>query len=165
MNSWWQGLNPRERALMSLAGAAVLFALLFLWVVEPLQVRHSRLQDELAGQSRALGILHRLGGEAAALRQGDGARGQLAEGQTLLALLNASAGASGISSAIERIVPNGSTEASVVVRGVPFDTLVAWLIELRSGSGVEALRLVVDGDASMPGRVNASLTLGVSSQP
>lgn len=165
MNSWWQGLNPRERTLVSLAGAAALLALLFLWVVEPLQLRHTRLQDELTGQTRALEILHRLGGEATALREGGPARGRLAEGQTLLALLNASAGARGISSAIERIVPNGPTEASIVMRGVPFDTLVAWLIEIRAQSGVEAQRLVVDGDGSKPGRVNASLTLSVNSQP
>ncbi|MBM4227078.1 MAG: type II secretion system protein M [Gammaproteobacteria bacterium] len=165
MNVWWQGLNPRERLLVSLASAAALVALLFLLVVEPLQLRHGRLQDELAGQARALQSLQRLGEEAAALREGGAPRGRLAEGQTLLALLNASAGARGLSSGIERIVPNGSGEASVVVRGVPFDTLVAWLIALRTASGVEAQRLVVDSDGSAPGRINASLTLVATSAP
>ncbi len=165
MNAWWQGLNPRERLLVTLACAASLLALIYLWGVEPLQVRHTRLEGELEGQTRALEVLRALGEEADALRaQGTGRRG-LAEGQSLLALLNASAKARGISPAIERIVPNGANEASVVVQGIAFDTLVAWLMELRESNGVEARRLVVDGSGTAVGMVNASLTLVAGGGP
>lgn len=165
MNAWWQGLNPRERLLVTLACAASLLALTYLWGVEPLQVRQTRLKGELAGQTRALEVLRELGTEAVALRARGTERGELAQGQSLLALLNASAKARGISPAIERIVPNGATEASVVVQGIAFDTLAAWLLELRQTAGVEARRLVVDGSGTAEGMVNASLTLVAGDGP
>ncbi len=165
MIAWWQGLNPRERLLVTLACAASLFALIYLWGVEPLQVRQTRLRGELEGQTRALQVLRELGKEADALRARGTARGGLAEGQSLLALLNASAKARGISPAIERIVPNGATEASVVVQGIAFDALVAWVLELRSTAGVEARRLVIDGSGTAVGMVNASLTLVAGDGP
>lgn len=165
MKIWWQGLNSRERLLLTAAGGALLLALVYLWGVEPLQLRQTRLQGELQGQTRSLEVLRQLGEEATSLRQGGATRGQLPEGQTLLALLNSAAKAKDIAPAIERIVPNGAGEASLVVRGIPFDTLVGWLIELRTTAGVEASRLVVDAEGSKPGVVNASLTVIANASP
>lgn len=160
MKTWWEGLNPRERLLVAVGLLAVTATLIFLLVLEPMQVRQARAQAQLATESAALARVRELAAEAGRL-QGQAAttaRGVLPSGQSLLAVLNDSAVSGGIQGHIERVVPNGAQEASMTFDGIAFDALMAWLVGLRAQFGVEARQLVID-KTDVPGQVNASLTL------
>lgn len=158
MKEWWQNLQPRERSLLGIGAFAVLAALVFLLVLEPLSAKRARLQAQLAAETASLTRVQALAEEAARLRQGTLPVGALPEGQSLLAVLNDSAQTGGIQTSIERVVPNGTGEASVTFDDIAFDALMTWMITLRERYGIEASRLVVD-KAQQRGRVNANLTL------
>jgi general secretion pathway protein M len=48
MNTWWQGLNAREKQLVSLAGILLVVALLWLLIGKPIVAHHALLQQDLA---------------------------------------------------------------------------------------------------------------------
>lgn len=157
MNAWWQGLAPRERSLLALGVAAILAAAVFLGVLEPLQQARDRHVAQLDGERSTLARVRDLAAQAAQLR-GSAAPAAVADGTSLLFVVNASVQASGIQAQLERVDPNGADEVSLSFAVVPFDTLVRWLVSLRDARGVEASRLVID-PAEDPGMVKANLTL------
>lgn len=162
MMRWWQTLNARERGLLGTGTFVVLAALIFLFLLEPLQATRARLTAQVAFEAESSKKLHALGDELLALRSGQQLIGTLAPGQSLLSVLNGTAQGEGIQGQITRVVPNGDGEASVTFDGVAFDTLVTWLVTLREQFGIQATRLVVD-KTETAGQVNASLTLATGS--
>jgi general secretion pathway protein M len=157
MRLWWQTLSARERGLLSLGVCAVLATLLFITVLEPLQAKRARLAAQVAGETQTLHKIRALGDEALQLHGRSTQIDARLPGQSLLAVLNDTAQASGIQDKFARVVPNGEAETSVTFDEVGFDTLVTWLITLRAQFGIEATRLVIE--KTEMGRVNASLTL------
>lgn len=157
MIQWWQALSARERALLSVGGCAVLALVLFLGVLEPLHAKHQRLTLQVDGEQKILVELQGLAAEAARFRATRGSS-VLPPGQTLLAVLNATAASSHLDTQIKRVVPNGEQEASIAFDEVGFDQLLEWLILIREQHGIQVARIVVD-KAGAPGQVNANLTL------
>jgi len=156
---WWQGLSSRERWLVGSLVPLLLGVLLHVALVEPLQRSVRTLT--VAREARIAGLqrLEALAAEARALQQRGGApRGTLTSGVSLLTSLDETARAAGLGPQVERIVPVGAREASVVLRGALQADLLGWLVQLRTMSGVEVRRATLDR-AEVPGTVNAGLEL------
>ena len=159
MMQWWQSLSARERVLLWVGGCAVLAMIVFLGILEPLHAKHRRLSLQVSGEEKILVELQGLAAEAARLRGTQGSSG-LPPGQTLLAVLNATAANTHLDTQIKRVVPNGEQEASIAFDAVGFDQLLEWLIVIREQHGIQVARIVID-KASVPGQVNANLTVTV----
>ncbi len=161
MGAWWANLNDRERLLVGGGLACVLVVLLYVSLLEPLSQRRASIEARVAAEQRVLTKLEDQAREAAALRaqvlaQADNAQTQE---QSFLSVINESAARHQLRRDVRRIVPNGSNEATIAFDSVPFDRLVAWLVELQTDFGVGVLRLNLDRIHDRTGVVRANLSL------
>ncbi len=161
MIPWWQSLSSRERTLSWLGGLAILSTVLFFGVFDPLDRQQQRLKVQVSAEQKVLDQLQTLATNATRLRGPQTGGGHIASGETLLAVLNATAASHNLDEQIKRVVPNGTEEASIAFDEIAFDQLISWLIALREQHGVEIARIVID-KASAPGQVNANLTLATA---
>ena len=158
---WWQSLTSRERWLVGSLIPVVLGLLLEVGLIEPLQASVHALETAREARLASLLRLEALAAEARILQQRSGTpRGTVPAGVSLLTSLDETARAAGLGQQIERIVPVGEREASVVLRSARQAELLAWLVELRTTFGVEVRRATLDR-AEAAGVVNASLELFV----
>jgi|GEM_PF-2497208 type II secretory pathway component PulM len=156
---WWQALSTRERGLVGSLVPLLLGVLLYVGLVEPLQNSVSTLATAREARIEGLQRLEALAAEARTLqRRGGAQRGTPPSGVSLLTSLDETARAAGLGPQVERIVPVGEREASVVLRGALQSDLMGWLVQLRTGLGIEVRRATLDR-AEAPGTVNASLEL------
>ena len=153
MIAWWQGLEPRERGLVSLAVVLLLGSALYGLVWKPVQTEHERLVARLAVLEKDLQWM-----VDAALEVGasGGARVQ-AEGGSLLSVVDSVARGDGIKSAIRQLNPDGDAIVRVNLAAVDFNRLMRWLGHLAD-RGV-ALEDMVLSRQEQPGQVQGRLTL------
>ncbi len=154
MKAWWEALSARERGLIAggvLLTLALLFYLLF-W--EPFQADSRRLQRsvaelraDLVWMEQAAREIGRLGGAGDDTRSVD-------DGRSLLTVVDQTARAAGLGSALKQVAPQGTDQLSAQLEAVDFNRLIAWLGELERDHFVAIVNLSVDR-TSAPGRVNA----------
>lgn len=155
MNAWWMGLAARERVIL-IAGIVVL-TLLLIWlaIIEPLAKGRASLRAEVATLSADHAWMQQVATEVrrrAAAQSGSGARAAAGNG-SVLTLVEVSANASGMRTAMERIQPEGQG-ARLWFDSVSFDELMRWLGELEKRQGLQIGQLAVDA-GSEPGLVSA----------
>lgn len=158
MKDWFFGLDPRERLLVG-GGAALLALLLFyLMVWSPISGKYSSLKDSVASQQETLAWMQQASGQIKAL-QGSAAGGNARGlgGRSLLAVVDQSARAGGLGTAIKRIEPDGTKAVKVWLEGAAFDSLIVWLGQLGKNYRIEPTIITLEPVGS--GRVNARLTL------
>ena len=155
VRAWWNGLADSERRAVALGGAVLALVLLYVAAWQPLtKARHKR-EVALADARTVATQLELLAGEAQR-RRGTGAT--LGAGQSLLAVVDQSRRASGITKAPSRLEPEGDTTVRIWLEDVPFDVLVRWLSELQLRYGVRVDNADLERESG-PGLVNARLTL------
>ena len=91
--AYWQGLQPRERVMLLVGGVALLFALFYFLLWQPVMNARMQMQQEVQQQRTLLQWMKEAASEAKALRgisgQNGGAKGL--GGQSLLSLVDQSA--------------------------------------------------------------------------
>ena len=154
MKAWWEGLSSRERLLV--AGGATLTMVLLLYVIawQPFQASHRRLRQSVAEQRVELTAMQQMARE---IKQLGGSSGKppATEGRSLLTLVDQTARAAGLGTAIKRVTPQGEDRLGVQFDAVEFDKLVPWLGALERDHRIVIVNLSVDRAAA--GRVNARL--------
>ncbi|MBS1220738.1 MAG: type secretory pathway, component PulM [Proteobacteria bacterium] len=154
MKAWWEGLSSRERLLV--AGGATLTLVLLLYVIawQPFQASHRRLRQSVAEQRVELTAMQQMARE---IKQLGGSSGKppATEGRSLLTLVDQTARAAGLGTAIKRVTPQGEDRLGVQFDAVEFDKLVPWLGALERDHRIVIVNLSVDRAAA--GRVNARL--------
>ncbi|MBI4696002.1 MAG: type II secretion system protein M [Gammaproteobacteria bacterium] len=158
LQDWWQGLSGRERVLVACGGAAVMLALLYVLVMEPLGERRQLLARQYAAERMQAAELGRWAEEAAALRAAaPGAAPGLST--PLIVALNEAIAAHGLKTALRRLVPANEREAQLAFEGVVFDKLLEFVIVLHAQYGLEVVRINVERSGA-PGIVSANLSVG-----
>lgn len=146
--SWWSTRQPRERMLMT--GLVVLIGV-FLFVNgvwgplrDARRTAHQdiRVYDDLASRLRAAGPTLR--SPSTAIRSG-----------SIQAVVTLTAGESAL--AIRQIEQEGAA-TTVVLDGVNFAALIAWLDRLERDQGISVTRAAIERQIA-PGVVNARLSL------
>ena len=154
MKAWWEGLSSRERLLV--AGGATLTLVLLLYVIawQPFQASHRRLRQSVAEQRVELTAMQQMARE---IKQLGGSSGKppATEGRSLLTLVDQTARAAGLGTAIKRVTPQGEDRLGVQFDAVEFDKLVPWLGALERDHRIVIVNLSVD--RATAGRVNARL--------
>jgi general secretion pathway protein M len=157
MKDWYFGLEPRERLLVT--GGALLLALLLLYLLvwAPIAGKYGSLKDSVESQQQTLAWMQRASGEIRALQGSTAGRSAGLGGRSLLAVVDQSARAGSLGSAIKRIEPDGTRSVKVWLEGASFDSMIVWLGQLVKSFQIEPNLITLEpvGD----GRVNARLTL------
>jgi len=156
MIEYWRRLQPRERALISVAALLLSFVLLWTLVWAPLQESRSSLADRIADQRALLDWLDRVAPEVDRLRASRDSRPEL-EGDSTLSVIDKGARAAGLAGALKRIEPGTGDEIRVVFDQVSFPDLMRWLGTTVADRPLAVARLTADRAA--PGRVDSVVVL------
>jgi general secretion pathway protein M len=138
MISWFYGLVPRERLVLT-GGALMLSALLchFL-VLEPLDAAIRQKESTLQAQRNQMNELRSMAAEYKRLGSAEPKRGKSAGGTSLLAIVDTSGAAQGIKNSIKRLSPEGKDKVRIHLEEASFDNLVVWLVQLSTDYRITA---------------------------
>jgi general secretion pathway protein M len=156
--AWWQGLAPSERRILAIGAPMAIALLLWALVWHPLAVRRTELEQAIDNQRRDLAYVHQGATELARLQVTGKRSGGDRQGNSLLALADATARSAGMETSLKRVEPVGSRSVRVSFDGANFDALVQWIEALSKNYAVEASDLSADR-ADGIGLVNARVTL------
>ena len=154
MKAWWESLSSRERLLTGGGAMLVLALLLYALAWQPFQASHRRLRQSVAEQRAELAAMRQMAEEIKRL-DGSGGKPPVADGRSLLTLVDQTARAAGLGAALKRVTPQGEDRLGVQFDAVEFDKLVPWLGALERDHRIVIVNLSVDRAAA--GRVNARL--------
>lgn len=154
-DAWWKERQPRERLILA-AGAAVLALMVFfLGIWEPLAQARRTGQAELDAARRLANKIEALAAEVQRGRGGGAAAAT--RSLNLLSAVDQAARAPELVKPPSRIQPEGDRQVKLWLDDVPFDGLVAWLLQLQTQYGI----VVADTEMERRGEglVSARLTL------
>lgn len=155
VESWLASLSARERrtVILGSVGAGVL---LFVGaVVVPLHAAANRLEQRVEQKRQDLEWMRSVAGE---LRAAGPAAGAATAQQSLVVIVDESARAAGLGSALTGTQPSGTGGVRVRLEGAVFDTVVAWLASLEQRYALSIESATIDRGAQT-GIVNASVIL------
>jgi general secretion pathway protein M len=145
----WAAREPRERVVIAAGLGALLLAVLWAYVWDPISTDRARLVAALPKLRAQAQQLATQGAEAERLRNGARSRGTPSAPD---AAIGAAAKALGLGDAIGAVTTLGEGRIQVAVKPVAFDALVRLLGELGAGHGLVVESLVVRVTPE-PGRV------------
>lgn len=157
MGGWWSARSSSEQRLLVLGAGAILAALYFLVILEPLGLARERLLVQLEAERSLATDLGALTREAARLRANVDDRVRFDTRASLTTVVNTSAARAGTQRYTRRMTPLGKTGLSMFLDDVPFTQLAAWLTALDREHGVEVERAMFERKRA--GLVDAQLTL------
>jgi len=137
--------------------ASIIIAWGLIWT--PLHNRTTDLQETVADKSRLLNDLRRAEGFGPGARQPNTAAN--GANQSILLLIDGTARTFGLADSFTQNRPNGPNEISVTFQRAPFESIVAWLIELETAYGV-SVESVSMTNTGQPGLVNGQIFLNRS---
>lgn len=152
MKAWFYGLEARERWIVSVGAVLALVIVVWGGALRPLQSRSAELRTSVETKQRLLADVARLESTS----PGAVARGRQGADQTLVVIVSNTAAAHGLD--LPRTRPNGPSGIDVTFQGASFDALVAWLMALHTGYGVD-VESASFSSAREPGLVNGQLSL------
>jgi len=157
MKAWWETLSARERLLV-IGGLGLILALLgYALVWEPFRTSHRQLQQRVAEQRADLIWMRQAAREVKRL-SGNAGTSPTRDGRSLLTLVDQTARAAGLASALKRVAPQGEDKLSAQLVGVEFDKLIPWLGMLEHDHRIAIVNLSIDR-ANATGLVNARVIL------
>jgi general secretion pathway protein M len=161
MKAWWESLNARERLLVAGGAALALVLLLYTLAWQPFQANHRRLRQSVAEQRGELMSMRWMAEEIKRL-SGSAGTPAATDGRSLLTVVDQTARAARLNTALKRVTPQGENRLGVQFEAVEFDKLVLWLGALERDHRIAIVNLSVDR-APTAGLVNARLIVQGSS--
>jgi general secretion pathway protein M len=157
LRAYWSGLQPRERRILGIGGAALVLMLLYALVLDPYTSNVQRLRETVSEQRALLTWMEQAAQEVRQLR-GAGSAPASTDGRSLLAITDSSARQAGLGDSVTRVEPDGERSVRVWLDKAAFNDMVRWLDELREQHAVVIDGAVVER-SDTPGRVDARVVL------
>jgi len=158
LRQWFDGLAPRERLAVVAGSVAIIFALFYYALWQPLNtgVADARVRVNIeAEQARwMLGVRD----EAQLLQSSDTQRSVEGRNDSLLSIVDATSRENGLGPAVRRIQPDNNDQATVTMEKANFNQVLFWLRSLQRDYGVAASQMTITRDED-DGTVQARLTL------
>ena len=156
LRAWYQSLQQREQQVL-LAGAVALgVMIIYAGLLHPYLASRRALQDDVAERQVLLAWMRPAAAQIQSLR-GQQPSG-LPAGQSLLAVVDKSAGNAGFGAALKQVQTGNDGSVRVQMQGAGFDSLVRWLGSLQQSYGITVREFTAQRSTS-PGNVDAGITL------
>jgi general secretion pathway protein M len=157
IRAWLEQLQPRERLLVTVAGALAVVALVIILGVRPLFGGTAHAAEQLADKQALLTELEQVASRIGPQTAG-AASGGAADGQPLVLLVDRTTRARGLGSFLKRNEPDGANSIRLRFENAPFDALMEWLAEMQASHHVVTQNASID-PGQEAGRVSCSLQL------
>jgi general secretion pathway protein M len=156
LQNWLRGMTPRERLMVGVTAVFVIIALVWLLLLNPLYTSKAKLETRVAEKSTLLVELQR----RASQRNSTSVSGAQVQGldQSIVVVIDRTTRLRGLSDYLKRNQPDGNNTVRLRFENAPFDDLVTWLSEVKTGYGLTTTSASIDL-AGAPGRINCSLVL------
>lgn len=150
---WFNGLESRERLLVSIGVVVGGLTLLYLLIWEPVAKAHLHREADLVTSRQLANRIERLTGQA-----NNNASGGSSRGLSLLSAVDQASKSGTLNKPLSRIQPEGDTEVKIWIEAVSFDALVRWIDQLHQHDGIVVRAAQIEKDATS-GLVSAQLSL------
>lgn len=158
MKNWWLTLQPREQRALTVGALAIILALGYMLLYEPLLQARDQADNRVLSQRALLGHLQQVSKEVAVLK-GQGANVPSMRGKrSVLSAVDQTSRSSGIKAAIKRLTPEGNDRVRIWLEKVDFDRVARWLVSLNQSDGLVVDNINISSEDE-PGLVRLNLTL------
>lgn len=158
MKDWFAALEERERLLVTVAAAFLVFAVLYLAVWLPLDRGQKSLETSVNTWRDSISELRLLKGSTVPAEGGQEIPGDL--NQSLVVIVDNTLRQRALYNALKRSQPTAANGIRVEFENAAFDDLVLWLGDLAGRYGLQVQSGSFSGTSGQrDGRVNATLTL------
>lgn len=153
----WNGLEPGERRLATIAAVLLGILLLYMLLWRPVQKDLARLRVSVPEERVQL---QRMRAQAASIKPLRARSGTAPAQGMLLSVVDQSATTHGIRGFITRLDTEGTNSLQLVAEAMPFNTFIAWLAELQDRHSLVVENASIDAH-SASGTVNIKMKLRV----
>jgi general secretion pathway protein M len=156
LQNWLFKITLRERIMVISASIFAGMALIWLLLLNPLYSTKAKLNVSVYEKANLLNDLQQ---RAATLNRESKERIPNQElSQSIVLVIDKTARLRGLSGYLKRNQPDGNNKVRLRFENAPFDELVRWLNDVKTGHGLKAISASIDRSES-PGRINCSLIL------
>jgi len=158
LKKYWSGLQARERLILVCGGVVVALILFYALVWQPWHKAISEMEAKLPTMRSNL-VWMRQQADTLANSGGGADKTYAGADQSLLSVVEQSAGRANVKSAIQQLVPsqNGS-EVRVVLDGVNFNQWIRWIDDLFKRYGVNIKQATAERNEDSPNIAEVRVT-------
>jgi len=156
LRTWYQSLQQREQNILLTGAVALGVLLVYAALLHPYISSKRALQEDVVERQQLLTWMRPAAVQIQSLRGQQPS--SLPAGQSLLAVVDKSAGDAGFGAALKQIQTGNDGSVRVQMQGAGFDNLVRWLGSLQQRYGISVRELTAQRSTS-PGNVDAGITL------
>lgn len=158
LKTWFYSLERRERVIVTIGAIAVVFALFYYAIWQPLNSSLAQARAQVAQQTQQTRWLLGLKREARILRARNQSGPIKGQNLAILAIIDSTSRSHGLADAVRRIQPDNNNEAVVTLDSASFNKMLYWLRMLQQDYNIHVASMTVTSD-SKPGLVHARLKL------
>ncbi len=154
MRSWWEGLQDRERQMISIGAAMVGVLMIYALIWSPLSDAVVDRKTQVESQQQLLIYLQHASTKISRLKASGITVDTAVDNTGLLALVEQTLGSQQLNSYLKEVKQPQQNQIALTFEKVPFDKLMQWLQVLSTTHGVYvqnlfATRLMVIGTADV----------------
>ena len=158
IQSWYHGLQQRERQLVLAATIVVIATLLYLVIWEPIVNGVSDQTQKYESQVDILDWMQTAAIEVRTLKKTGAAKRRTNSSQPVTLLVEQSAMTAGLKPYIRKLESTSDKGARITIDEASFDQILLWLNTLQTQYGISVSSANLDR-VDKPGAVNARMTL------
>jgi len=157
IKKYWEGLEQRERLILSVGGVVVSLILIYALIWQPWHKSLNSMKKEIQPLRSDLVWIRQ---HAEIIKNGGQATSNLqGQDQSLLSVIQSTAKKGRVDGAIKQMTPNNDDEVRVVLEDVNFNNWVKWVDELFLKYGVKIQQVKADRIESKPNLAEVRITL------
>ena len=157
---WHAQLELRERRMVNIGGAALIFAIFYFGIWSPFLGRVDSLRKTIGSEQKTLAWMKEADQEIKRLSGESGSAKQKPTPVAMLALLQTQVNQSGLKDTLTQLKQASNDSIQLQFKKVSFDQLIKLLITVMKSNYVSITQLSVTAEAT-PGLVNAEIMVGL----
>jgi general secretion pathway protein M len=161
LKAWFNGLQPRERALVAGGAVLVLLTALYLFALAPFYAAVDAREARVSQKKADLAWMRSVAGEVQVLGANQPMLATPTD-ESLVVLVDRTAREAGLASSLTGQTPQGETGIRVRLESAAFDVAMMWLANLELSHRV-AIESATFDRTQTPGLVNVTLVLNRAS--
>ena len=152
-------MSPRERFLSVLATVVVLFYSVYLFIVAPILAENIVLEQKIKAQQQAYQYLNNISTEVIRLRNQQPKMDDNLQGQSLMAIIDASSAEKDMKSCIKRMIPDETDTVTLWLENCSFDRFIEWMAVLEAEQGITVNQISVEAEQVNKDKVSSKVIL------